>query len=75
MKEEYDLEQNDSSTQSALNDHYWKEKERTVISTRVLAHQCVIAHKSPFFATFFKEEAGKPSKAFEDGKLVLDFHG
>ena len=47
MKEEYDLEQNESGASnnggSSVSDHYWREKEKTIVSTRIYAHKCIIA--------------------------------
>ena len=77
MKDDYDIEQNDSGSQGGgqvvVNDQYWREKEKTQVHTRVNAHQCIIAHKSSFFSQFFKEKHSKQS--LQDDKLIIDFQG
>jgi hypothetical protein len=72
MKEEYDVEQQNESGASG-NEHYWREKEKTSVSTRIYAHKCIIAQKSPYFASFFKDEGVK--KQIIEDKLVVDFAG
>ncbi len=73
MKEEYDVEQQNESGASGNNEHYWREKEKTSVSTRIYAHKCIIAQKSPYFASFFKDEGVK--KQIIEDKLVVDFTG
>jgi len=61
-----------------VSEAYWREKEKVLIpGLKVAAHQCIIAHKSPYFAQFFKEQkASSGSKnPSEDRTLIIDFNG
>jgi hypothetical protein len=39
----------------AVNEQYWREKEKVIVSTKIYAHQCIIAYKSPYFTQYFKD--------------------
>ena len=45
------------SSMLPVNDQYWREKEKTMVSTKINAHKCIIAHKSSYFAQYFLERA------------------
>ncbi|CDW71651.1 e3 ubiquitin-protein ligase herc2 [Stylonychia lemnae] len=79
MKDDYDIENNDvlnSQNPQIVNDQYWREKEKTIVSTRINAHQCVISHKSPYFYQFFLDkQSQKPPNGQDESKLIVDFNG
>lgn len=57
-----------------MTDSYWREKERVLVpSLKVSAHQCLIAHKSSYFAQYFKELRKAAPK--EQKVLTVDFGG
>ena len=58
MKDDAEYEQSSSAEgyPTSTQDLYWREKEKAVVSTKLYAHICIIASKSPYFAQFFKEK-------------------
>ena len=55
-----------------VGESFWKEKQRIPApALKVAAHQCIVAHKSPYFEAFFRERGG--AKLGEP--LVVDFGG
>jgi hypothetical protein len=66
-----------------VSESYWREKEKVAApQLKVAAHQCIIAYKSAYFASFFKEKRAEQESSLQQQKdegshqpLVIDFNG
>ena len=68
---EYDCETAQSMAEN--QDMYWREKEKTLVNTKVYAHSAVIALKSAYFSQYFKEQHISAKK--DSAPLQIDFNG